>query len=101
MAFCSGVTRPNTVYLLATFSTSLSFSPSSEINLSALSMPARRATSATVTGLSPEITLTATSFSRNHFMVSTASSRMLSAIEIIATGFRTEGSLSPTMGVAE
>ena len=58
MAFCSGVTLPKTVYLLATFSTSFSFSPSREMNLSAWSMPARLATSETVMGLSPEITLT-------------------------------------------
>ena len=101
IAFCSGVTLPNTVYLFATFSTSLSFSPSSEMNFSAPSIPARRATSETVTGLSPEITFTATSFSLNHFMVEMASSRMLSAMEIIATGLIIAGSLSPTMGAEE
>ena len=101
IAFCSGETLPKTVYLLATFSTSASFSPSSEMNLSAFAIPARFATSETVTGLSPEITFTLTSFSLNHLMVSTASSRTLSAIEIIAIGFNTAGSLSPTIGEEE
>ena len=95
IAFCSGVTRPNTVYLLATEATSLSFSPSSEIYLSALETPTRRATSATVTGLSPEIIFMATSFSLNQRIVCAASSRMLSAIETMASGLSPEGSRSP------
>ena len=61
IAFCSGVTRPNTVYLLATEITSFSFNPSKEIYFSALETPTLFATSETVTGLSPEITLMATS----------------------------------------
>ena len=95
IAFCSGVTRPNTVYLFATEETSVSLSPSSEMYFSASGTPTLRATSDTVTGLSPEMILTATSFSLNQRMVCAASSRMLSAMEMIARGFSPAGSLSP------
>ena len=101
MAFCSGDTRPNTVYLLATDTTSLSFSPSSEIYWSASVTPTRRATSDTVTGLSPEMILTATSFSLNQRMVSAASSRILSDREMRASGFISAGSFSSRIGSGE
>ena len=100
-AFCSGVTLPNTVYLFAIFATSDSLRPSREIYFSAPFIPARFATSQTVTGLSPEITFIFTSFSPNHLMVSTASSRILSAMEITAIGLSTAGSFSPTIGEGE
>ena len=95
MAFCSGVTRPNTVYLLAMETTSFSLRPSSEMYLSAFNTPTRRATSETVTGLSPEMTFTATSFSLNQRIVCAASSRILSEMEMIASGLNPAGSLSP------
>ncbi len=84
IAFCSGVTLPKTVYFDAIELTSSSLSPSKEIYLSAFVTPTRLATSATVMGLSPEIIFIATSFSLNHFIVSIASGRILSAIDIIA-----------------
>ena len=58
-------------------------------------IPARRATSATVTGLSPEMTFTATSLSLNHLIVSIASGRMLSERVTIASAFMPTGNLSP------
>jgi len=56
--FWSGVTRPKTVYSFAACRKSLSVSSvDASMYRSALGMPARRATSDTVMGLSPEMTL--------------------------------------------
>ena len=54
--FCSGLTRPNTVYSLATCGMSSSDIMDISIYLSAFLIPAFRATADTVSGLSPEIT---------------------------------------------
>ena len=85
-AFCSGVTRPNTVYLSANSSISWIEIPSSEIYLSAFSTPQDFAISLAVNGLSPEIILISTPLSLNHFIVSGASFLMWSAKINKATG---------------
>ena len=81
--------------------TSCADSPSSEIYLSASCTPTRRATSETVSGLSPDMTLTATSFSLNHLMVSTASPRIWSSMIMRQSGRRTAGRRSPRMSAGE
>ena len=83
MAFCSGVTRPNTLYFVAL---AASLIPSRLTYLSAPSTPARFATSETVTGLSPDITLTLTSFFLNQSIVFIASRRILSLSVTMANG---------------
>ena len=75
-SFCSGVTRPKIVYSLVTCLTSSNDMPSNEINLSAPSIPARRAISAADSGLSPVIMRIFTPFSLNHLMFAGASSRI-------------------------
>ena len=59
--FCFGVTRPKTVYWqAAALRASSEARVPASTNFSASSMPARLATSETVSGLSPEMTLTLT-----------------------------------------
>jgi len=91
ISFCSGLTRPKTVYSFATLRTSIGAIPSSETYLSAPSIPARRATSETVIGLSPEITRISTPFCLNQSIVAGASERIWSWSVKIATAFASFG----------
>jgi len=91
--FCSGLTLPKTVNLLAASITSSSLIPSRLTHLLAFSIPTLRATSDTVTGLSPDITFTSTPLSLKYSIVSLASSRIWSSISIRAINLGTRCTL--------
>lgn len=71
--FCSGVTRPKTVYRSTASDTARWFTSClASMYRSASLMPASRATLDTVTGLSPEMTLMSTPLSAKYRKVSGA-----------------------------
>ena len=85
--FCPGVTRPNTVYFAIAFAISSSvWSVVASTYSSAFTIPASFATSDTVSGLSPEITLTSTPCSAKYANVSGASLRIGFARRTYAIG---------------
>ena len=83
VAFCSGVTRPNTVYFAAAAITCFSFIPSRLISSSVFSTPTRLAISATVSGLSPEIILTFTPLFLNDGIVQFIPTDTLNTLKMI------------------
>ena len=87
VCFCSGVTRPKTVNLLAICATSCKLMFSREIYLSLSFTPTRFAIFETVKASSPEMILISTLFSLNQEIVSMASFLMWSSSTKKATSF--------------